>query len=346
MIRFRICLALVLIPGFVPLLPGFVLAEGPVVLLCEAAPPRDSAAFSAYLESARRAGVQGVMLHSASPAQREAIHRAGLRAYLLFPVFYDVKARRDRPELRPLTAEGRTPAADGWYRGGLCPGNEAFRRQRLQQAERAVREGCWDGVWLDFIRYPARWEKPRPRIEATCFCPVCLATFEKYSGLRLPAESTANWILARHAREWREFKAHQITRWVNAWRARMREAAPAASTGVFLVPWTGPGPREYFPGLDLGQDPAALGRACDYLSPMTYHGLCGQPAEWIADTVQSLAGQGRTLPVVQTMGLTDQEFRSAVAAGLRAPAAGVILFSNNSFGPGRKKAVREALAYP
>ena len=79
-----------------------------------------------------------------------------------------------------------------------------------------------DGVWLDFIRYPGFWEVPDPKIPDTCYCPRCLAKFQKDSRISMPSgldtKGSAAWIKAHAPYQWMVWKKEQIASFVSETR--------------------------------------------------------------------------------------------------------------------------------
>ncbi|MCK7483597.1 MAG: hypothetical protein M0C28_46145 [Candidatus Moduliflexus flocculans] len=113
---------------------------------------------------------------------RGLLRSNGLALYLIFPVFQDPEAVKANPGLAAVTAAG-IPARDEWVEF-VCPAREDFLARRIDELRRAVAAVDPDVVSLDFIRYFVFWEKVAPdrtpaSLPQTCFCPVCLAGFEK-----------------------------------------------------------------------------------------------------------------------------------------------------------------------
>lgn len=285
-----------------------------------------------------------------------AAHGAGLPVYAEFGCFVRQQWWETHPDSRPLTAEGEPLPVVEWY-AGVTPSIPAVREGLLEQLGRLVREHDVDGVWLDFIRWPSRWESPQPRLYQTSFDPISLRLFSQETGLDLPErepQAAAALILARHAAAWTAWKCRQITSWVA--QARQVVAAQARRPcllGLFGVPW----PRDEREGAItriMGQDFAALGAHVDVFSPMVYHRMCGRPVSWIAeiaDHVGQLSGKP-VWPIIQTMSqpdaLSDDEFAQAMDAALEAPgSSGVVLYNlKGAVDEGRLDAIRQRFARP
>ena len=142
-----------------------------------------------------------------------------------------------------------------------------------------------DGIWLDFIRYPAHWEVAEPVLEQTCFCPVCLKNFEKATGLQAEGKTTvekARWILKYHEKEWIHFKTGVIAGFVRELSEAVRNENPDVLRGLFAVPWT---EKERSGAIleIIGQDIRLLAQSVDVFSPMVYYPLMGRKPGWMAD---------------------------------------------------------------
>ena len=64
-----------------------------------------------------------------------------------------------------------------WY-AGVCPNQSWLREQKLNAIKELISKYDIDGIWLDFIRYPCHWEVINPKLEQTCFCPICQSLFQ------------------------------------------------------------------------------------------------------------------------------------------------------------------------
>jgi len=285
-----------------------------------------------------------------------AAHAAGLLVYAEFGCFVRQQWWEMHPESRPLTAEGEPLPVVEWY-AGVTPSVPAVREGLLEQLGRLVREHDVDGVWLDFIRWPSRWESPQPRLYQTSFDPISLRLFRQEMGLDLPEQepqAAAAAILARHAEAWATWKCRQITSWVaQARQVVARHARRPCLLGRFGVPWHR-NEREGAITRIMGQDFAALGAHVDVFSPMVYHRMCGRPVSWIAEITEHIAQlSGRPVwPIIQTMSqpdaLSDGEFAQAMDAALEAPgSSGVVLYNlRGAAEEGRLDAIRRRFTRP
>ena len=115
----------------------------------------------------------------------------------------------------------------------------------------------------------------------------------------------------------------------------MKSAAidPAIEVSVHVVPWA----ESVFDNAlvwNAAQDVTALSRHVDYLSPMIYHKLIGQPTDYIRTLTAELATKtGRKiLPSIQTAEIVKEgqlsadEFKQSLDNALAAPSAGTLIF--------------------
>lgn len=286
-------------------------------------------------------------------ALRRALAAAKIKVFASLPLFVGKQHWRGSATSgrgRPITADGKPLAKDGWY-AGVCPNQPKLRAAKLRRLQTLLQRYRVDGVWLDFIRYPLQWARrfrsasggagPRRKLTQSCFCSTCLARFAKDTKLTPPpsarsARAAARWILGKHRRRFVRWKTRRIADFVRRARGVLKRSAPKALLGVFTVPWR---PREHADAVRsiVGQDARLLAKHADVLSPMTYHLMVGRRPAWIAAHVRWLATTTKrpVLPVVQACSvptrLTHGELTQTVRSALARPSAGVVLFSVRHF---------------
>jgi hypothetical protein len=322
--------------------------SGPAVLtrpvvgvkIYEAVPP-----FEGLFRQWRDLGVNTLFVSETLARDRDfrALAAANrLPLFVIFPVFQSPEAIKDNPDLAAVTSAG-TPAREEWVEF-VCPAREDFLDRRVGELERLVADCDPYAVSLDFIRYFVFWEKVAPdrtpeSLPQTCFCPVCLAGFEKEMGIPIPAElgSTADkakWILDAHAAEWTEWKCRVIARAVERLAAAARRVKPAVKVNIHAVPWR----KDDFGGAVkavAGQDMSRLAPFVDFVSPMCYHHMVRRPPAWVHDVVVDLAAQTSAAILASTQvaeayleqTLSPDEFRASVEEALKPPSIGVVLWS-------------------
>jgi len=283
----------------------------------------------------RRHGINAVFVSlREEDSMLSLLRQAEIFCFEELPVFAGRALYRSHPEWRPITPAGGELPPDGWYHG-LSPCHPDLRQKRLEDFRKRLKNPHIQGIWLDFIRYAARWEKPKPRLVDNCFSSYALRQFEQFAGILLP-ESTlpekARLIQTQWPGRWVDFKVETIRSWVEeAQQIRDRER-PDVWLGLFGIPWT----EVDFDGAIrkiLGQDIGVLAAHVDIFSPMVYHKLCGRPPAWVAEITSAFRRQTQkpVWPIVQAVSdpapLSAEEFEEAAWHGAKASASGLILFT-------------------
>ncbi len=286
-------------------------------------------------------GCDGVFLKHPHREWVDGLHAAGLAVYLSQPVFLAMDDLWTRfPHSRPILPDGSPAPIQEWYRPAL-PTDDDLRAHRLAQLRETLTALPVDGVWLDFIRWPARWETSALRLYDSSFDERTIRHFITDTGLSIPTDiatpALARLLLHDLADDWFAWRSRQIASFVEEARALVDRLRPGALLGLFTAPWTGDD------GLDhtgvnnahiriVGQDPALLGPLADVLSPMVYHRLCGRDPAWIGQVTARLAAQVScpVWPVIEALpddpGYTVAEFRQALASAVGAGRERVIGF--------------------
>ena len=123
--------------------------------------------------------------------------------------------------------------------------------------------------------------------------------------------------------------------WVAEIAEAVREIDPEILINVHIVPWR----RDDFDGAlqrVAGQDPAALSKIADFLSPMAYSFMLRRPPEWVASVVEDL-GWVADCPILPSIQVSPAyregevfsagDFEAALLSALEPPSAGVIFWS-------------------
>jgi hypothetical protein len=277
-----------------------------------------------------------------NPEFRALARRNGIARYAIVPVFFDPEALLADSSLFAVTARGEK-AREEWVEF-VCPSREDFRRQKIEEFKNLIRECDPDGLSIDFIRHFVFWEKVYPDRAAgslpnTCFDEHCLRSFEKDTGIRIPAglkrpQEAAGWILTAHLEKWTAWKCGLITGFVKSAADEARRIKPSILINVHAVPWRG---EDFGNAVQVvaGQNLAELSRDCDFLSPMTYGHMVKREPAWIHSVVEELAGQSAcpVLPSIQVgkayleSELTVEEFAESLREALRPPSKGVVFWS-------------------
>ncbi|MDI6784010.1 MAG: putative glycoside hydrolase, partial [bacterium] len=223
-------------------------------------------------------GITAVFGGYENPELVNHLHQQGISVYAERAIFAGEKYWKSHPESRPITDKGLPLEKDKWY-AGVCPNQDWLRAEKLNEIKKLCENYQLDGIWLDFIRYPCHWEVKQPRFDRTCFCPVCLAKFQKETKIRIPnhlttAADKAKWLLNVKKVEWNKWRTEQITDFVHQAKKVIKQQPRPVLVGMFGVPW-----RETdfnYAIIDyIAQDYRALAKDIDIFSPMVYHKMCG-----------------------------------------------------------------------
>ena len=282
-------------------------------------------------------------------ALAEVLRRGGIKIFAEFGVFVGESYWNRYPDSRPLTAKGQPLEMIEWY-AGVNPSNEQVRKEKLANFQEMLEKYPLDGIWLDFIRWPCRWEKSTPRLEATSFDSATVKKFSGDTGIKLDSfddpVQAAQLILDGFQEEWTRWRCDQITGWVAESRKLSDRYSPDTKLGLFGVPWI----LDYDNAIIsvIGQDYEALGGYIDVFSPMVYHLMCGRPVTWIGevtDWIGQTTGKA-VLPIIQTVNspgvLSPEELGEATKSALTSPESmGVIFFNLEGLDEKKLEAARE-----
>lgn len=300
-------------------------------------PPFDSMSIAERVSFLHQHHVNAVFVKSSEPQEfLQALGDTGIKRFVSQACFTGRTLYRENPEWRPITHEGKEMQPDQWYHG-LSPTHPELRKRRLEEMETKIENPHIDGVWLDFIRYPVRWEGASPRMEEACFAPHSLEWFAKFSGFSFPDENTstiATRILENHAEQWQAFKVEVIRSFVEQVRSLIDERNPETYLGLFMVPWL----QDDFDNAIVrivGQDIETLAPYLDVVSPMLYHRMIARPVHRITEVTESIRQRSgcEVWPITQAMSepdaLTEAEFQEAIRLGAESSGTGVLVFGAN-----------------
>ncbi len=282
------------------------------------------------------AGINGVWAKFKEESIPAALQKKDIKTFFEYSIFVGKKIWNDILDSRPILSNGEFLKEEGWY-AGVCPSNDKVRQMKLKEIDRMFSKGFYDGVWLDFIRYPCHWEVKEPNIYESCFCNNCIDKFQKETEIKIPdnlnnTEETAGWVLDNSENIWREWKCEQITSFCANVRKLVDEKYPGKTVGLFGVPWRLVDFDRAIKKI-ICQDYKKLAEYIDVFSPMSYHLMCNRDVDWIGDVTKEIIEltkkpvwvivQGVSEPVK----MTDEEFEKAVIKGLSDGSSGVFVFS-------------------
>ena len=284
-------------------------------------------------------GVNAVVHVPLDNALIDQLHKNGIKAYAEIVIFLSKDYWVKHPESRPILSDGNLIEPDGWY-AGVCASQEWLINEKIKQAEDIAKNYQIDGLWLDFIRWPTRWDVKTPKIQHACFCDICLKRFQKETGIKIPeklksTKEVSRWIYKNHSQNWHGWRCDVILDTIKKIKQAIKKYRKDAMIGIFIVPWE---EQDYDHAIYkvIGQDIERLSEAADVFSPMTYHLICYKDTDWIASVIQSIKSKTdkQIWPIVQSLDqprkMSLKEYRQTLKAGLGAGSTGVITFTTEA----------------
>jgi len=283
-------------------------------------------------------GSDGITAELVAKARQQNV-----RLFAEFNTLHVPSYLKEHPDAAPVGTDGKIcPPPHDWQ--GVCPTHPAYRRFRMDQFQRVLREHAIDGIWLDYHHSHASWERDEPAMPDTCFCDRCIEQFSRETATALPQASRAEvaaLLLGKHRGTWVQWRCGVLTDWVRQFREIRDQTRPGALLGTFHCPWN---ETDYQGALreKLAIDLKAQAAHLDVLSPMPYHARFGHHADpaWIGRQVAWLGQHAgikgdanerlKIWPIVQLADWGQQVPPEQVEAVLRhgsaRPARGIIVF--------------------
>lgn len=277
-----------------------------------------------------------------NPEFRELIKKNNMKAFIILPIFYNPEELEKNPELYSITNEGEK-AVEEWVKF-VCPTQEDYKRNLIEEIKKIVTELNPDGLSLDFIRYFVFWEKIYPdrtlnSIPISCFCSNCLERFQKETESVLPEKildikGIADFILNNYAIEWTKWKCTVIYNLIKEITEEARKIKPDILINIHVVPWR----QEDFGGAIkkiAAQDIKQIAKTVDFISPMCYSHMLKREPSWISTVVKDMYEQTkhRIIPSIQVekcylkTEVSTREFNDMIEMAIKDPSEGVIFWS-------------------
>jgi hypothetical protein len=291
-------------------------------------------------------GVNAIFVHSGSINQ-DLIRVVKAQNALIFAEFNTLHVKsflEENPEAAPIGPDGQiSPPPHGWQ--GICPNHKGYRKNRMAEFRRLLKEYALDGIWLDYHHSHASWERESPLLPDTCFCQRCLGGFTSATGIRPAGETTegvSSQLLGVYFQEWTDWRCDVLTDWVREFHEIIEETRPAALLGTFHCPWSD----KDFDGARLKKlaiDLEAQAAYIDVFSPMPYHarfghaddlGWISRQVTWLGQYLELSGGprdRNQIWPIVQLSDWGEVVQPGQVAEildhGSRLPATGLMVFA-------------------
>ncbi len=280
-------------------------------------------------------GLDGVFVKAPSLEFVQGLQAGGLAVYTSVAVFAEAGIWQRFPASRPVMADGLPAPKEEWYEPAI-PTLPELREARLKKLESLARTLPLDGLWLDFIRWPARWELASPSLYQSSFDDPTLTQFQNDIGVTLPKVTVpelAGWLLNNMPDEWVRWRCVQVSSFVAEAKTLLKKYLSGSLLGVFTVPWIDDEMVKGVRGANIqivGQDLGLMAQHADVISPMLYHRLCQRPATWPKETCQWLEQRidVPVWPVIEAIkgdSYSAKEFATVVSS--LGSASGVIVFT-------------------
>ena len=309
-------------------------------------------AYSAEFNTYRENGIDAVLIDTA--ADPELLQRlvplakkAGLEvhAWLFTLNRPGDKVALQHPEWFVVSRDGRSAFEDPPYVDHykfLCPTRKESREHVLGLVEELALVQGVESVHLDYIRFPdvflpigllpkynLRQEKELPEFDF-CYCEVCVETFEEIHH-KDPRELEDPSLDV----EWKQFRANQIKRLVDAAYEIAQTNGKKLSAAVF--PYPAMADRMVRQRWDKWQ--------VDMVLPMVYHGFYNEELDWIGfvtrQGVSDLEGRSTELHTgIFLPGMSGEEVFRAIILAKENGAKGVSFFYGGAFTEERFEALR------
>lgn len=247
---------------------------------------------------------------------------AGLKIYAEYGCFVGENLWNGFDSARPVTKGGAGYPKIEWY-CGVNPADAETSEKVYKGLSQLVSKYDIDGVWLDFIRWPCKWEKRYPRLIDSSFDPKTINEFCRWADITYSIEAPI-----QYKDKWTEWKVDIINRHVKKMSLIIKDAG--MTVGLFSVPWT----RDDYNGVVLsiiGQDIRQLGKMVDVISPMVYHRLCQRKPEWVSEITKWCMENtdSKVMPIIQSVDrpvkMDMEEYESVISETKESD--GVIIFT-------------------
>jgi hypothetical protein len=264
------------------------------------------------------------------------LHQQKIQVFVDWGLFVGEELRQQYPDSVPVDETGAPFERDDWY-VPVCPNHPQVRTQHLAALTQLLEDHGHEiaGLWLDFIRFPVRWEVKQPHLRQLCFCRHCLNLFLQVEREHYTVDETqeiARLILHERKEEWVTWKCARITQFVQTVRRHITVRNFPLRLGMFSLPWQR---TDYVGAIRTvaGQDLGLLAEHVDIISPMVYHKLCYRSVTWIEEVIDDVLDwtQRPVLPIIQSLDqpdvMTAGQLDAALTHASRASGDGIMIFT-------------------
>ncbi|MFK7777298.1 MAG: hypothetical protein QM501_04160 [Gimesia sp.] len=290
-------------------------------------------------------GINAIFMGSGGLTQERVslLKKQGAKVFAEFNTMHVAHYLKDHPDAAPIGVDGKIcPAPHGWQ--GICPTHPGYRKYRMDEFRRVLKEFEIDGIWLDYHHSHASWERAIPDMPDTCFCDRCLKQFQRETKISLPTASTSvisKILLGKQKTPWVDWRCDVFTDWVREFHSIIKETRPQALLGTFHCPWSNTDFDEALKN-KLAIDLKAQAKYIDVFSIMPYHARFNHPQDpawisrqttWLGNHLEIKGKPGERHKIWPIVQLSDwgesvpvDQVESVMDHGTRLPATGVMVF--------------------
>ena len=113
--------------------------------------------------SLRDYGVNAIFMGSSgvNGERVQLLKEQGTRVFAEFNTMHEASYVKEHPDAAPVGTDGEVcPPADDWQ--GVCPTHADYRKYKMDDFRRVLRDYEVDGMWLDYHHSHADWERADP----------------------------------------------------------------------------------------------------------------------------------------------------------------------------------------
>ena len=291
-----------------------------------------------FARDCRNWGFDAAVLHPgffSGGSYKKALKNNNIKTWLNIPVFHNREYLDNHPGAWSITSAGKR--AEKQWLAMVCPSHDEYIDYLEDYTEKQLAAAEPDIVSLDFVRFFVFWEMvdtggSPDNIEEGCYCPVCLSSFEKYTGEKIRVKQGSR-IPPEFRSLWGDWKCGIIIERVKRLADIIRSRLPGVPLHIKTVPWKENELDSAVRNI-CGQNLPVLDQLSDGLIPMAFTGILGKTLDWKRDqlmTLRSYSGKP-SFCYIQTARAYDEEeitpsrFEAEVADAVSTGYENIIVF--------------------
>ena len=295
--------------------------------------------FNFFADNCKKWGLDTAILHPgffSGTKMVDTLEKNRINPWLNLPVFYNPEFLETHPDYYSITSRGQRAIHDWCH--FICPSREDYLENFIRENSALIARLQPKLISLDFIRFFVFWElvniNGNPEgIEDGCYCPLCLESFGRYLGEKIPSNDPVFYIHKYVLKEWGNWKTEQITRIAAQLIKAFREVSLHSKFWIKTVPWKKEdlkGGIRFIPG----QDVLTLANLVDGIIPMAFTHILNQTPAWKEELLSEIKREtGKPVfsyvqvdKVIRPEDIPLQHFEEELRASLSGDNAGIIVF--------------------